>query len=184
MSATAAAAALAATDRRARDWFLLFGLGSALFAMISYAIGCGLQRLQRWAQSTIAAASLIAIATLVVVFAASPENVTALVIGLAGCGYFLYTVSGAGGRMVFSDEYRETIAKTPQIRYRVSIVVSLPLAILIASYACSGGGCLERRVWPIASAMKARLSGLTWTGKPDLRPPVAFTPAHPPVRRG
>ncbi len=45
--------------------------------------------------------------------------------------YFLYLLTSAKGVYVFSDEYQQVIAATPEIKYKTSIVVWILLALLL-----------------------------------------------------
>lgn len=49
-------------------------------------------------------------------------------------GYILYLLFSAKGKMVFSDEYQQVIADTPDIKYRTSIVVWILVALLVAFF--------------------------------------------------
>lgn len=53
-------------------------------------------------------------------------------VGTLICGYFLYLLLSEKGAMIFSDHYKEVIAKTPHIKYKTSIVVWIFLILLIA----------------------------------------------------
>jgi hypothetical protein len=46
--------------------------------------------------------------------------------------YILYLLLSKKGRMVFSPEYQDIIAATPHIKYRISIIVWIFLALLVA----------------------------------------------------
>jgi hypothetical protein len=46
--------------------------------------------------------------------------------------YILYLLLSKRGRMVFSPEYQDIIAATPHIKYRISIIVWIFLALLVA----------------------------------------------------
>lgn len=45
--------------------------------------------------------------------------------------YVLYLLHSAKGKYVFSPEYRDVIAATPQIKYRMSIVIWILLGLLV-----------------------------------------------------
>lgn len=64
------------------------------------------------------------------------------VIGLIGFpigtlinGYILYLLFSKKGSVVFSDEYRQIVADTPDIKYRTSIIVWIALGLLMAAMA-------------------------------------------------
>ncbi len=46
-------------------------------------------------------------------------------------GYILYLLFSQKGSMVFSDEYKQIIADTPDIKYRNSIIVWIFLALIV-----------------------------------------------------
>lgn len=79
-------------------------------------IGSGLRRLKRW---TIIPVTLLAVIGLL-----------AIPVGTIINGYILYLIFSSKGAMVFSDEYKEIIRQTPDIRYRTSIVVWIFLGLL------------------------------------------------------
>lgn len=61
------------------------------------------------------------------------------VIGLIGfpigtliSAYFLYLLASQKGQYVFSDEYQQVIALTPEIKYKTSIIVWIFLGLLVA----------------------------------------------------
>ncbi len=71
------------------------------------------------------------------------------VIGLLGFpvgtlinGYILYLLLSAKGTMVFSDEYKQIIADTPDIKYRTSIIVWIFLGLLVALVAAAFIGAM------------------------------------------
>lgn len=47
--------------------------------------------------------------------------------------YILYLLFSKKGTMVFSDEYKQIIADTPDIKYRTSIIVWIFLALIVAA---------------------------------------------------
>lgn len=98
---------LSGSDPGSRDTgasLLLLGLG---FAQGFLAVG--LNKLNRWARIT---ATLFA-----------GLGLLAFPIGTLINGYILYLLLSAKGKMVFSDEYREVIRQTPDIKYRTSKVL-------------------------------------------------------------
>ncbi len=46
-------------------------------------------------------------------------------------GYILYLIFSKKGKMVFSEEYKEAILKTPDVAYKTSIIVWIFLALLL-----------------------------------------------------
>jgi hypothetical protein len=79
-------------------------------------IGSGLRRLQRW--------------TRIPVLLLAGIGLLAIPIGTIISGYILYLILSNKGAMVFSDEYKEVIRQTPDIRYRTSIIVWILLGLL------------------------------------------------------
>ena len=51
--------------------------------------------------------------------------------------YILYLFLSKKGRMVFSAEYKDIIAATPDVKYRTSILVWIFLGILVALFAAA-----------------------------------------------
>ena len=91
---------------------LLLGLGFA-----QGFIGFGLNKLKSWAR--ISAALFAGVGLL------------AFPIGTLINGYVLYLLLSAKGKMVFSDEYREVIEQTPEIKYKTSKVLWFFLLLLL-----------------------------------------------------
>jgi hypothetical protein len=91
---------------------LLLGLGFA-----QGFIGFGLNKLKSWAR--ISAALFAGVGLL------------AFPIGTLINGYILYLLLSAKGKMVFSDEYREIIEQTPEIKYKTSKVLWFFLFLLL-----------------------------------------------------
>jgi hypothetical protein len=91
--------------------FIIIGLG-----FMQGMIGSGLRRLKRWTRIPV---MLLACVGLLVI-----------PIGTIINGYILYLVLSSKGATVFSDEYKEVIRQTPDIRYRTSIVVWIFLGLL------------------------------------------------------
>ena len=50
-------------------------------------------------------------------------------------GYILYLLFSQKGTMVFSDEYKQIIADTPDMKYRTSIIVWIFLALIVVALA-------------------------------------------------
>lgn len=102
-------------EERAPD----FGLGIAylVFATLQGAAGYGLRRLRRWAKPIAVVFSII--------------GLLAVPLGTIISGYILYLLLSRKGSVVFSDHYQHVIAKTPEIRYKSSLLVLVLLAVLI-----------------------------------------------------
>ncbi|MEM1070829.1 MAG: hypothetical protein AAGI63_18130 [Planctomycetota bacterium] len=47
--------------------------------------------------------------------------------------YFLYLLLSEKGRVVFSPQYRDVIAKTPHIRYRTSVITWIVLLLIVVA---------------------------------------------------
>jgi hypothetical protein len=54
--------------------------------------------------------------------------------------YVLYLIHSQKGKMVFSEEYRQVIQATPNIKYKMSLVVVVLLAILVFAILLAGVG--------------------------------------------
>jgi hypothetical protein len=103
---------------------LAMGLGGGVFfvlACLNYAVGIGLRRLLPWARWT-----EVGLSSLAILFSCLLLNPFNFFISL----YILYLMGSAKGTMVFSPAYREVIAQTPHIKYRMSRIVKVLLAIL------------------------------------------------------
>ncbi len=88
-----------------------------IIATLLIVVGTGLVKLKPWAKIP---AGLI-----------STIGLLWIPVGTLINGYILYLVFSEKGAMVFSAEYREVIASTPDIKYRTSIVVWLALGVLV-----------------------------------------------------
>lgn len=49
-------------------------------------------------------------------------------------GYILYLLFSQKGTMVFSDDYKQIIADTPDVKYRTSVIVWIFLALLVVLF--------------------------------------------------
>jgi len=67
----------------------------------------------------------------------SALGLIAIPLGTLINGFFLYLLFNRKGKMVFSDEYRDVIRQTPDMRYRASWIV---VAVLIGLIALIIGG--------------------------------------------
>jgi hypothetical protein len=94
-----------------------FGVVMLLIGLLQLAVGLGLRRLKSWAR--------------VIAGVFSGIGLLGFPFGTIINAYILYLLLSAKGRMVFSDEYQDIIAKTPEIKYRTSIVVWIVLGVLI-----------------------------------------------------
>lgn len=79
--------------------------------------GYGLRRLQRWSKPIATVFSIL--------------GLFAFPLGSIISGYILYLLLSRKGTVVFSDHYHQIIARTPEIKYKSSLLVLLLLAILI-----------------------------------------------------
>lgn len=61
----------------------------------------------------------------------SALGLLAFPIGTLINGYILYLIHSKKGKMVFSDEYKEVIAQTPNIKYKTPLLVWIFIALLI-----------------------------------------------------
>jgi hypothetical protein len=93
--------------------FIFFGVGvGALFA------GYGVRTLRRWGR--------------IVGCILSALGLLGFPIGTLINGYILYLFLSKKGRTIFAPEYQDIIAATPHVKYRMSIIVWIFLALLIA----------------------------------------------------
>ncbi len=102
---------------------LIGGFVAAMMGVFFFFVGRGLRRLQPWARWS---------ETVVCVLSLISYGLQFNPIGLLFSLYFLYLLLSAKGSMVFSQEYKEVIAKTPYIRYQTSLIVKIFLGIFIA----------------------------------------------------
>jgi len=125
------AAVLAAEGPRVEVALVPFALLLLVVAGLPFVIGRGLQTLQRWAAVAVACMCCIAILPLAAAIVLNPAQAIGPMLGVAANGYFLYSVSCKKAREIFSAEYREVVRQTPHARYRVAIVMSVPLAMVV-----------------------------------------------------
>jgi hypothetical protein len=147
LGAAGLAVFLLAARGRPRDGNLS-GLFGTLFLFylalgaLNVTLGVGLTRLRPWARWT--EASFVGLYLIVNLFG----TLVGLAMGPMGpvigpqfvgtgfvvliLGYILYLVLSEKGRVVFSPEYQDVIARTPHIRYRTSCLVKGLLAMLVA----------------------------------------------------
>ena len=95
---------------------LVVGFGLISLGFILGMIGSGLRRLKRWTRIPVTLLAII--------------GLLAIPVGTIINGYILYLVFSSKGAMVFSDEYKEIIRQTPDIKYRTSVVVWIFLGVL------------------------------------------------------
>lgn len=104
---------------------LVYGGGAAfffIFGVTSAVVGIGLRRLRPWARWT---------ETGVCVLGSIVALLTINVLGLLFNIYILYLMLSAKGAMVFSPGYKNIIAQTPHIKYRIHKAVKILLMILV-----------------------------------------------------
>ncbi len=90
-----------------------FGVGA-----LQFWVGRGIRGLKSWARVPVGVLSGI--------------GLLGFPMGTLINGYILYLVFSAKGRTVFSEEYQEVIAQTPDIKYRSSIIAWAFLGLLLA----------------------------------------------------
>jgi hypothetical protein len=107
--------------------YFLAGLGVMLFALglLNIFVGIGMRRLQPWARWT--ETVLVSINLLASLFQINP-------VALLISGYILYLMVSAKGEMIFSRRYKEVIALTPHIKYKMSRWVKTMLWVLLAFF--------------------------------------------------
>ena len=84
-------------------------------------LAVGLRRLRRWARIPVGFFSAL--------------GLLAFPLGTLINAYILYLIFSAKGTMIFSDEYKEIIRQTPEMKYRTSIVVWIFLGLLLLLFA-------------------------------------------------
>jgi len=90
----------------------------AAFAVGQIIVAMGVRKLKPWAR----------IATAVL----SGIGLLGFPLGTLISAYFMYLVLSKKGQYVFSPEYQNVIAATPQIRYKTSIIIWILLGLLVA----------------------------------------------------
>ena len=123
-------AALATNNRTAQSFALVLALQTVVFAVIA----CGLQKLQSWARWIVAGISGICIVLLSIAMFFGDIGMLAFSINVAGNAFFLYIFSCEKARKIFSAEYRQVVRQTPHAKYRVAIVLSKTLIIVVALF--------------------------------------------------
>lgn len=89
----------------------------AVFAVASFYVGRGLRALNPRVRIPVTILAVI--------------GLLAFPIGTLINGYLLYLVHSAKGKMVFSEEYRGICERTPDVKYRTSIIVWIFVALLV-----------------------------------------------------
>ncbi len=92
----------------------LFYLG---LSILLCAVAIGLRGLQTWARYIAVGYSVL--------------GLLAIPIGTLINAYFLYLLLSEKGKVVFSDEYKEVIRQTPEIKYKTPVLVLLLAIVLI-----------------------------------------------------
>ncbi len=81
-------------------------------------IGVGVRRLQGWTRIPVTLFSVL--------------GLFLVPLGTIINGYILYLIYSSRGTVVFSDEYKEVIRQTPDIKYRTSVIVWIFVLLLFA----------------------------------------------------
>lgn len=89
----------------------------SFFALVIVPLGRGMRKLRSWAKVPVTILSCF--------------GLLAFPIGTIINGYIIYLVWCRKGEMVFSTQYQKVIEQTPHVKYRISIVVWIILAIII-----------------------------------------------------
>ena len=110
-------------------------------ALVGLAVGFGLRRLQVWSRWTAMVLSVLALLygllmSVVLLAVLGGSNaipvVAAILFGAAILAYVFYLLVAPKSGVVFSAEYRQVIAKTPEIACRMSLVLKLVLGVVVA----------------------------------------------------
>ena len=94
-----------------------FAAGLLLVGIAQCFLAFGLRRLRKW--------------TRIPTGILSAFGLLGFPLGTLISAYILYVIFSKKGAMVFSDEYKEIIRQTPEMKYRTSIVVWIFLGLLV-----------------------------------------------------
>lgn len=126
-----------------------------LLTVLNLSVGIGLRKLKPWARWTtvgllgLSLAGVLFNVIVTVVMTPTPEVLVGAAIGfLIGGGingYMLYLMLAPKSSMVFSQEYKVIISKTPHVKYRTSklliaLLILIVVIIVIAVVAAGIGG--------------------------------------------
>ena len=100
--------------RNEMGWMMVLGLPLGAGQI---AVGAGLRTLHKWAQIASCAISGL--------------GLLAFPTGTLINAYILYLLLSKKGRFVFTPEYKDIIAATPEVKYRTSIIVWIFVALLV-----------------------------------------------------
>lgn len=130
-------------------WILMFGMTfglSLLFVSrlivpfllvtgaLSIAAGVGILQLRLWAR--VPAVALLLVGLLAALIGARVALVAAPITALIGACFLLVLFAG-NSRRLFAPDYRAIVAATPQVKYRVSILLCIVLAVAISVFGMS-----------------------------------------------
>ena len=104
--------------RGAPEMFFVLAVVFLAFAVAQIGVAVGVRKLAAWSRVPATILSLI--------------GLLGFPIGTLISIYFLYLLLSRKGEMVFSDEYRDVIKRTPRIKYRTSIVVWVVLFLILS----------------------------------------------------
>lgn len=107
------------------------GVAYVILAVISYFLARGLRALQPGVRIPVG------------IFAAI--GLLQIPIGTLINGYILYLVFSSKGKVVFSDQYRDVVRRTPHIKYKTSLVTWIVLIIFILLLAAAIGAAVVNR---------------------------------------
>ena len=118
-------------------WALAFGFLINTIGQV--ALGHGLVHLQAWARWTVAALTLLSLASgsvmsLAACVAYPIQGVLSLVIGGATHGLILYPLLTPRSGVVFSAAYRDVIRKTPGIKGRMHWLLKSLIGLILAGF--------------------------------------------------
>ncbi len=111
--------ALASNSNDIDSPWVVFIVGVFEFALgiLQGITGLALKKLKKWAR--------------IVGIVFSSIGLIGFPLGTLISAYFLYLLASAKGNYVFSEEYQQVIASTPEIRYKTSMVVWILLGLLL-----------------------------------------------------
>lgn len=132
------------------DHLIAFGILIGLMAMINILLGLGIRRLRNWARwlvlvQTILGSGTIAAGTLSQLQIEGPQvSMLGPAVILLISAYIISLLASPKSRVIFSAEYREVIAQTPEIRTGVSPTMKLLLFVTGALFLLAFlGGLLQ-----------------------------------------
>lgn len=119
----------------------------AIVAVVNAALGYGLRSLQSWARWTETTFSALGIAfSALCTVAGLAMGILPGVVFYVFCvffqSYILYLLVSRKGSVVFSEQYKEIIRRTPYLKYQTTLIVKVAVVILVSLVALSAMSAL------------------------------------------